>query len=139
MCIGPDDGCQVVPEPIAPMDMMFVSLDPTRIPMSLPFITISGPMFIELIPGVLSMPFIPPISPGEGLAIGIGMFIWCSGAACGFGEAAGIFIPRVILCDGPGEGDAVGICMRGIFICVCGDAEGDACGFCMPGMFICIC
>ncbi len=53
------------------------------------------------------MPFIPLISPGEGLAIGIGMFIFCSGEACGFGEADGI-------------------CMPGIFIWVCGEADGEA-------------
>ena len=117
MCIGPDDGSQVVPDPIAPMDMTFVSLPPTLIPMSLPFITINGPISIEPIPGMFPMPFIPPISPGEGLAMGIGIFIFCSGVPCGFGEAAGI-------------------CMPGIFICVCGGAEGDDCGICIPGMFI---
>jgi hypothetical protein len=61
MCIGPDDGCQEVPDPIAPIDMTFESLDPTRMPMSLPDITISGPRFIEPIPGMFSVPFIPPI------------------------------------------------------------------------------
>src|SRR5438128_2156651 len=61
MCIGPDDGCQVVPEPIAPIDTTFVSLEPTRISMSLAFIIISGPMFMDPIPCMLSMPgiFIP--------------------------------------------------------------------------------
>ena len=76
MCIGPEAGCQLVPDPIAPIDMTLVSLDPTRMPMSLFIITISGPMFIEAIPGALSMPFIPPICPGEGLAPGIGMFMF---------------------------------------------------------------
>ena len=70
----------------------------------------------EAIPGIPSMPF----APGEGLAAGMGMFIFCSGEAWVFGEAAGI-------------------CMPGIFICVCGDAEGEADGICMPGIFICIC
>ena len=46
MCIGPDDGCHEVPDPIAPIDMTFVSLEPTRMPMSFPNITINGPMFI---------------------------------------------------------------------------------------------
>src|SRR5205814_7830694 len=118
MCIGADEGCQEVPDPIAPIDIKFVSLDPTRMLMSLPFITNSGPIFIEPMPGMPSMPFIPPIAPGEGLAMGIGIFIFCSGEACGFGEATGI-------------------CMPGIFICVCGDAEGEAAGICIPGIFIC--
>src|SRR5207247_1253792 len=120
MCIGPDDGCQEVPDPICPIDMMFVSLDPTRMPMPFPFITINGPIFIESIPAMFPVPFIPPICPGEGLAVGIGIFIFCSGEPCGLGEA-------------------VGICMPGMFICVCGDAEGEACAMGMPGMFICIC
>ena len=72
MCIGADEGCHDVPEPIAPIGIRFVSLNPTRMLMSLPFMTISGPMFIEPIPG---MPFIPPMAPGEGLAPGIGIFI----------------------------------------------------------------
>src|SRR5947209_440713 len=57
MCIGPDEGCQLVPDPIAPIDMTLVSLDPTRMPTSLPDMTISGPMLIPPIPGMLSMPF----------------------------------------------------------------------------------
>lgn len=69
MCIGPDDGCQVVPDPIAPIEIMLVSLDPTRMPMSLPFITINGPMFIFIPP--ISMPGIAPIGLDEGLAIGL--------------------------------------------------------------------
>jgi hypothetical protein len=44
---------------------------------------------------------------GEGLAVGIGIFVLCSGEACGFGEA-------------------VGICMPGMFVCIGGDGEGDA-------------
>src|SRR6266849_5974096 len=140
MCIGPDDGSQVVPDPIAPMDMTFVSLPPTLIPMSLPFITINGPISIEPIPGMFSMVFIPPISPGEGLAMGIGIFIFCSGEACGFGEAVGICMPGIFICVcGDAEGDACGICIPGIFICFCGDVEGVACGICIPGLFICIC
>src|SRR5205814_250144 len=65
---------------------------------------------------ITSMPFIPV--PGEGLTIGI--FIFCPGEACAFGAAAGI-------------------CMPGIFICVCGAGEGELCGICIFGMFICIC
>jgi hypothetical protein len=138
--MGPDDGSQVVPDPIAPIDIMLVSLDPTRMPMSFPFMTISDPIFIEPIPDMLSMCFIPPISTGEGLAMGIGMFIFCSGEACGFGEAVGICIPGIFICVcGDAEGDACGICIPGILICVCGDGEGDACGICIPGMFIGIC
>src|SRR5438876_5288549 len=140
MCIGADDGCQVVPDPNAPMEMMFVLLEPTRIPMSLPFMTINGPMFIEPVPGMFFMPFIPPISPGKGPAIGIGIFIFCSGEACGFGEEVGTCIPGIFTCVcGDGEGDAWGGRIPGIFICVSGDGEGEAWGICIPGMFICIC
>ena len=104
--------------------------------MSLPFITISGPMFIGPIPGPLSMPFIPPVSPGEGLAIGIGIFIWCSGEACGFGEAAGICIPGVISCEGLAEGDDVGIFIPGVISCE-GFGEGDDVGIFIPGVISC--
>jgi hypothetical protein len=114
MCMGPDDGCQDVPEPIAPIDMTLVSLEPTRMPMSLPFITSSGPMFMFIPP--MSVPGIRPIGLADGLAEGIGIFIFISGEA-----------------DGPGE---AGICIPGIFICACGDDDGDACGSCMPGIFI---
>ena len=85
--------------------------------MSSPDITSSEPMFAVPIPGIPSMPFISPVAPGEGLAVGIGIFIFCSGEACGFGEV-------------------VGICMPGMFIC--GDAEGEAVGICIPGI-ICSC
>src|SRR5258706_448512 len=73
MCIGPDDGCHEVPDPIAPMDMRLVSLDPTRMPMSFPFITINGPIFIFIPP--VSMPGVWPMGLADGLAPGIGMFI----------------------------------------------------------------
>ena len=137
MCIGPDDGCQEVPDPIAPIDMMFVSLEPTRMLMSFPFITISGPIFIEPIPGMFPIPFIPPIRPGEGLAIGIGIFIFWSGERRGPGEAVGICMPGMFICVcGDAEGEACGICIPGMFICVCGDAEGEGCGIFMPGIFI---
>ena len=67
------------------------------------------------------MPFIPLISPGEGLAVGICMFTFCSGEARGFGEAAGICIPGIFisLFSGVGEG------------------EGPAGREFIPGMFIC--
>ena len=108
--------------------------------MSLPDITSSSPVFGAPIPGMLSIPFIPPIWPGEGLAIGIGMFIFSPGEACGVGEVAGICMPGIFICVcGAADGDACGICMPGMFICICGDAEGDACGICIPGMFIGIC
>jgi hypothetical protein len=88
------------------------------------------------------MPFISPIAPGEGLAAGIGMFIFCSGEACGFGEAGGICMPGIFICIFPGDavGDAAGI---GMFISIFGRGEasgfGEAAGICIPGMFICIC
>jgi len=49
----------------------------------------------------------------------------------------GIRMPGIFIC-GDAEGDACGICIPGMFICVCGDGEGDGCGICIPGMF-CIC
>jgi hypothetical protein len=57
MCIGPDDGCHEVPDPIAPMDMMLVSRDPTRMPMSFSFMTINGPILMAPLPiaGILSI------------------------------------------------------------------------------------
>ncbi len=73
MCIGPDDGCHEVPDPIAPIDITFVSLEPTRMPISFAVITISGPMFIFIPP--MSIPGICLIGLAEGLAEGIGIFI----------------------------------------------------------------
>ena len=58
MCIGPDEGCHEVPDPIAPIDEMLFSLEPTRTPMSFADMTISGPMFIEPVPDI-SMPLMP--------------------------------------------------------------------------------
>jgi hypothetical protein len=96
-------------------------------------------VFIEFA-GMFPIPFIPSVGPVAGLAPGIGMFIFCSGDACGLGEADGICMAGMFICVcGDVEGDACGICMAGMFICVCGDVEGVACGICMPGMFICIC
>jgi hypothetical protein len=59
MYIGADDGCQEVPEPIAPIDVTLVPLEPTRIAMSLPDITSNGPISIAppfdvCMPGILS-------------------------------------------------------------------------------------
>ena len=64
----------------------------------------------------MSIPDICDIGLADGLADGIGIFI-CSGDALGVGDAAGICIP-------------------GMFICICGEAEGvgDACGICIPGI-----
>lgn len=73
MYMGADEGCQEVPDPIAPIDIVFLSLEPTRIPMSSPFITTSGPMFIFM--PAMFMPGIAPIGLAEGLAPGIGIFI----------------------------------------------------------------
>ena len=86
MCIGADEGCQDVPDPIAPMDTKLVSLEPTRMLISLPDITSNGPMFI----------FMPPISiPG----------IWPIGLAEGFADGIGMFIPGIFICV---CGDALG-------------------------------
>ena len=82
------------------------------------------------------MPFIPRVSPGEGLAIGIGIFIWCSGEACGFGEVDGFCIPGVISCFGLAEGDDVGIFIPGVISCD-GLAEGDDAGIFIPGVILC--
>jgi len=122
MNMGDVVGCQEVPEPICPRFITFDSLAPIRTPMLFPDITRSGPVFIEFIPGIFSMPFIPLISPGEGLAVGIGMFILCSGEPCGFGEAVGICMPGIFICIWWGEGCGVADCLgedgglAGIFI-----------------------
>ena len=154
-------GCHDVPEPIWPMNMTFDSLPPTRTPISSPDITPKGPMF-KFIPGMFSMPFMFPIEPGDGLALGIfitGMF--CIELGDGLAPDLGIFIPGIFICgDAPGEaegmgmfisicfcgdacglGEAEGICIPGMFIGICcGDDDGDGlfCGMAMPGMFICI-
>src|SRR5437016_11777883 len=115
MCMAPDDGCHEVPDAIAPIDIRFVSLAPTRILISLSVITNSAPIFIEPIPCLFSMPGMFPIAPGEGLAPGVGM---CISIFCG---------------DAPGDAEGIGM-----FICIfCGEAFGfgEAEGICMPGIF----
>ena len=72
--------------------------------------------------------------------MGLGIFIFCSEEVGWFWEGVGICMPGIFICVcGDAEGDACGICMPGIFICVCGDDEGEVCGICLPGKFICIC
>ena len=75
-----------------------------------------------------------------------GMFISIFGEALGDGDGIGMFIS--IFCCGEdwGFGEAAGICMPGIFICICGDGcangvvfeEGTVCllGIFNPGMVI---
>ena len=108
MYIGVEVGIHDVPEPIWPMDIMFVSLEPTRTPMLSSDITISGPMFIDPLPGMPSMPFMLSIVPGltPGLCDGIGIFMSI------FGDDVG---------DAPGD-----IPGMGMFISICGDAAGLA-------------
>ena len=108
MCIGADEGCHEVPDAIAPIDIRFVSLAPTRILISLSVITNNGPMFMEPIPCLFSMPGIFPIAPGEGLGEGIGMFIGVGTDREGFGET-GIGIPGISVIGGVGAGDGFGV------------------------------
>lgn len=113
MCIGPDEGCHEVPDPIAPIDITFFSLEPTRMPISFPIITINGPVFIEPI----GIPGISDIGLPEGLGDGIGMFI--GGEAEGVGDAAGICIPGVpsiVPGDELGDGVGAGFCAASFFI-----------------------
>ena len=113
MCIGAEDGCQDVPDPIAPIDIKFVSLEPTLIFISLFDITSSGPMFIFDSP--VFMPGMPPIGVGDD--IGIGMLICTCGDGVGVGEgvgeAAGICIMRGVG-EGVGVGEVAGIFIPGI-------------------------
>src|SRR5437016_13275275 len=99
MCMAPDDGCHEVPDAIAPIDIRFVLLAPTRILISLSVITNSGPIFIEPIPCLFSMPGMFPIAPGEGLGEGIGMFIGIGTDNEGFG------IPGISVIGGVGAGE----------------------------------
>jgi hypothetical protein len=139
MYIDVEAGCQEVPDAIWPIHITFFSLaPPTVTPISLPDMTNGDAAFDApgSIPGMPSLPFVPAPAP-EGLAPGIGIFIFCSPADCELGEAEGICMPGVFICVcGDDEGEGCGICMPGVFTCVCGDDEGVACGICMPGMFI---
>ena len=45
-------------------------------------------------------------------------------------------MPGVITC-GPGEGDAVGICIPGVITCRPGEGDGDGMGICIPGVITC--
>jgi hypothetical protein len=58
----------------------------------------------ESIPDMPSIPF----APGDGLAAGMGMFIFC-----GVGEAEGVSMPGIFIC-GDGDGDVFGIFMTGM-------------------------
>ena len=75
MYIGDEAGSREVPEPIAFIDKIFVLLSPTRMPMSFPSITRSGPVFIEpmFMPGIASVGVDEGLA--EGLGFGIGIFI----------------------------------------------------------------
>src|SRR5262245_2772350 len=107
MYMGEEDGNSAVPEPMALIDIRFLSFPPTRMPMSSPFITSNVPMSIFMPP--MFMPGIWPMGLAPGLADGIGIFIFP-----GDGEAAGMFIPGMSACmcgegAGVGDGDIPGI------------------------------
>ena len=82
-----------------------------------PDITNNGPVFPISMPGMF-------ICTGDGLAMGIGIFIFGSGEACGLGEAIGICIDSgdtFGFGEAAGVGDGEGIFMPGIscaFPCV---------------------
>ena len=121
MYIEVDAGCQDVPEAIWPIHITFFSVTaPTFTPISLPDMTNNEPSFFEpvSIPGMASI-----VPTGEGLAVGVGIFIFCCEEACGLGEGAG-------------DGDGAGICIPGMFICVCGEGEGEAAGVCILGLLV---
>ncbi len=72
------------------------------------------------------MPGICPIGLAEGLAEGMGIFIsifW--GDAPGDALGIGMFISILGCGEACGFGDAVGICIPGMFICVGGDDDGE--------------
>ena len=103
MCIGAEEGCQDVPEPIAPIDIVFLSLEPTRTPMSSFVITIKAPMFMDPV----CIPGIWPIGLDAGLAEGIGIFISICGDGEGVGDESGIFMLGISsIVRGVGEGFA---------------------------------
>jgi hypothetical protein len=70
MYIGADAGCQEVPEPIAPIEITLLALEPTRMPMSPAVITGNAPGFgfVESMPG---------------------MSLWVEDAGVAAGDAAG--------------------------------------------------
>jgi hypothetical protein len=108
---------------MAPIDIEFFSLEPMRIPMSSPSITMSGPMSIFLSPM-----FIPGIGDGDEAGICIPGISICFGV--GDGADAGICIPGMSICFGVGDGADAGICIPGMPICFGvgdGDADGMAC------------
>src|SRR5947207_244822 len=112
MFIGPEDGCQDVPDPIAPIDIRFLSLDPTRIAMSLSVITNNGPMFIGPILCLFPIPgiFIP------------GMFMpGILAMSCFFGF---LFLVEVLLPFGVDERDRFDPA----------DGDGFRAGIFMPGI-----
>jgi hypothetical protein len=86
MCMGPDDGCHDVPDPIAPIAMTFVSLEPTPMPIPSAAITMSERVSTK----PRSFPCICPVAPCEGLA---GLFVFFSPV-----EASGISIPGACRC-----------------------------------------
>jgi len=75
------------------------------------------------ISGIPSVPFICPVAPGEGLAVGAGIFISTCGEADGWvpgeGEAAGASIAGLASAEGDGEG--------------VGDGTGFGDGLSLPG------
>jgi len=104
MYIELDAGCQEVPEAICPIHITFFSLAaPMLTPISLPDMTNNEPLFVG--------PFISPIEPGEGLAVGTGIFISIRGE----GEGVGLLMPGMSGIaaaegDGEGVGDGTGFC-----------------------------
>jgi hypothetical protein len=156
MYIGADEGCQDVPEPIAPIDVTLVPLEPTRIAMSLPDITSRGPISIAppfdmSMPGIVAGIFMPGVwvcGDSLGVAEGMGIFMSIfSGDAGGFGDGElvgicipGICVPGVWVCgDSLGVAEGMGI-FRSIFS---GDAgglgDGELVGICIPGMLLMSC
>src|SRR5215207_9644855 len=84
MLDGPDEGCHEVPDPIAPIDIRLCALEPTRMLMPSPDITISPPPsadFDSAAPGVVCP---GRDSPGAGIGVGEGV---------GADEGAGVGVP----------------------------------------------
>src|SRR5437762_1704546 len=127
MYSGAVDGCQLAPDPIWPIHIMFCWLRPTRMPISSSCKTISGPIFIWSL--FISIPAI-----GDGLAAGMGIFISDAGdAAAGLGEAAGLFIPGISAFiggddEGDGEGEGFAIFIPGMASFVVSDGVGEGAG-----------